>query len=167
MYEVETLIVAIIGALGALYFIGKAFYDWYNTPKFRASYPDGSTKLNCRIGEERRICINVENHGRRGAKVESLFYYFPKSYELKKIIQTDGEEIEVEATVEGAGIFDGYQYVSIEDIGYSVLFFSPKERDEVYFDVKLPKKGGVFSIFVAGFPTNLKPFVLELKLALV
>jgi len=167
MYEVETLIVAIIGALGALYFIGKALYDWYKAPKFRAFYPDGSTKLNCRIGEERRICINVENYGRRGAEVGSMFYFFPKSYELKKIIRHDTGETKIKSTREGAGIFEGYQYVSLDLTGIGTLYFSPKEIEGVCFDVKLPEKGGLHSIFVAGYPVNLKAFVLELKLALV
>lgn len=165
MYEVETLIVAIIGALGALYFIGKALYDWYKAPKFRAFYPDGSTKLNCHIGEERRIGINVENHGRRGAKVETIFYYFPKSFELKKIIRTDTGEFEIEESREGAGIFERYQYVSLEHAKVGNLYFSPKEGDEVGFDIKLPKKGGLHSIFIAGYPVNQKTFVLELKIA--
>jgi len=167
MYEVETLIVAIIGALGALYFIGKALYDWYNTPKFRAFYPDRSTKLNCRIGEERRICINVENYGRRGEEVGSIFYYFPKNYEVKKMIRNDGKEFETKNKIqEGAGIYEGYQSVSQGIAGIKAAFFSPKEIDGVCFDVKFPEKGGLHSIFIAGYPVNLKAFVLELKLAL-
>lgn len=169
MYEVETLIVAIIGAcfgaLGALYYISKALYDWYNTPKFRVFYPDGSTKLNCRIGEERRICINIENYGRRGAKVEDLFYHFPKSYKLKKMIRSDGREFEIKTTKEGAGIFEGYQYVSGSLAGIATFYFSPKEIEGVCFDVKLPEKGGLHSIFINGYPVNEKTFVLELKIA--
>jgi len=170
MYELETLIVAIIGAcfgaIGALYFISKSLYDRYNMPKFRAFYPDGSTELKCRIGEERRICINIENYGRKGATIEKLFYYFPQNFEIKQVV-FGGVEYEIKKSDEGAGIFAGYQYVSCARYASSNIYFSPKEKHEVYFDVKFPEKGELNSIFITGFPTNLKTFVLELKLALI
>ena len=172
MYELETLIVAILAAcfsiVGTLYFLVKATFHWYNKAKFKACFPDSSSRLDCRIGEERTICIDVGNSGRRGVKVEEIFLYLPEDFEVKTVALQDTKAQELKTLPKGAGIYEGYSYIPVvsamghEQGGY----FAPKQNLKCYFDIKLPEKGKSCSLFVAIYPVHMEPVVLNLQLVL-
>ena len=172
MYELETLIVAIIAALfsivGTLYFLVKAILSWLNKAKFKACFPDSSSRLDCRIGEQRTICIDIGNSGRRGVKVEEIFFYFPEDFEVKTMALHDTTAKVLGSLQKGAGIYEGYSYLPVASVmGHMEgAYFAPKQNLKCYFDIKFPKKGKSSSLFVAVFPADTAPVILNLQIVL-